>query len=291
MGKIITFIPTLRNHIMAKLFVKSYIHFCSLYRKLTGKKLPGIGRVQRYLKKSFIFKVNGKFFYYDPSIEGSYDLLLIGKSNEPETLLFFSKLIPQLDSCNFCDVGASIGEMVIDVSRYHNVNSIYAFEPRKACSDVIKKSALLNEEKRITVFQNIVSLSDEEIEIYENPGGTSSGMYNTGSTKSEKVKSVRLDSILPDKLDNTIILVDVEGAEPLVLESGKNFIEKNSPLIIFEYNHISKEHFSLEDIANIVGSNYTFHRLKADASFDEDFSNSWNVIAIPSNSVFSKILL
>ena len=276
---------------MIKLFVKSYIHFCRFYRKLTSKNLPGLGRMQKCLKKNFIFKVNGKFFYYDPSIEGSYESLLIGKSNEPETLLFFSKLIPQLDFCNFCDVGASVGEMVIDVSRYHNVNSIYAFEPRKSCSDVIEISALMNKEKRITVFQNIVSPSDEEIEIYENPGGTSSGMYNAGASKSTKVKSVRLDSVLPEKLDNTIILVDVEGAEPLVLESGKNFIKNNHPLIIFEYNNVSKNHFSLEDMANIVGSDYTFHCLKADASFDEDFSNSWNVIAIPSNSIFSKILL
>lgn len=274
-----------------KIIVKLYIYLCYFSKQYAGISLHGLGYVQRFLKKPFYFIYKNKKVYYHPAIEGSYDLMLIGKSNEPETPLFFKKVIPQLSSCNFIDVGASVGEMIIDVSRYDNVRSIYAFEPRKLCCDALVKTLDANKETRVKVFQNIVSMSDGEIEIFDNPGGTSSGIYNAGAKDSTKVKSVKLDSSLPDKLDNTIILVDVEGAEPLVLESGKTFIENNKPLIIFEYNNTSKQHFNLNDIANIVGENYSFHRLKADASFDENFENSWNVLAIPSNSIFSQILV
>ena len=81
----------------------------------------------------------GKQFYYLHAIEGSYDYLLIGKSNEPETHLFSNRVLPKLNTVNFVDVGASIGEFVFSVSNYSNVQNIYPFEPRPDCASVLRK--------------------------------------------------------------------------------------------------------------------------------------------------------
>lgn len=97
------------------LIVKTYITIVYWYKKLTGKNLKGLGAIQKILKKDFILHFKGKKLYFKPGIEGSYDLLLIGKSNEPETHLFFSKVIPFLDTINFIDIGASVGEMILGV--------------------------------------------------------------------------------------------------------------------------------------------------------------------------------
>ena len=97
--------------------------------------------------------------------------------------------------------------------------------------------------------------------------------------------------MLPKILENCIILVDVEGAEPLVLNSGIEFIKNNQPLIVFEYNLTSKKYFDLKTIQSIIGESYVIYRLKRDGTLDQDFTNFWNCVAIPNNTEFFKILV
>jgi hypothetical protein len=80
------------------------------------------------------------------------------------------------------------------------------------------------------------------------------------------------------------MLIDVEGAEPLVLNSGKEFITKNHPLIVFEFNLVSKNHFDLERVRTIVGDSYVIYRIKGDGTLDQDFTNYWNCVAVPNNT-------
>ncbi len=277
-----------------KNFVLMFIKFRYLIQKYFGMNLSGLGKIQLLLRKNFEFKAFGKIFYYINSIEASYDYLLIGKSNEPETHLFLNKVIPSLKVVNFIDVGASIGEFVYAITNYSNVNSIFAFEPRPDCAMALRINKELNKEQRITIFENAVSDTEGTISIFLNAGGSSSGIYSqstTASTNEIKVNTVLLDDVLPAKLDNTILLIDVEGAEPMVIRGGMEFIKRNNPLIIFEYNEVSKKYFNLIDIQNILGESYLIYCIKSDGSLDQDFSNSWNCAAIPVNTDFETILL
>jgi FkbM family methyltransferase len=278
---------------MMKTLVHTFIKI-HYWLNFIGIKIPGLGYVQKYLKKEFVFRFLGSNLLFFPSIEGSYDYLLIGKSNEPETHAFLNNVLPALNSANFIDVGASVGEFVMSACKHANVQKVFAFEPRPECSFVLWKNAELNDEKRLVVFENAVSNAESDIVFHRNPGGTSSGMYNhstSGRVITLNVKAVTLDSVLPEKLENAVILIDVEGAEPLVLKGGNTFIENNKPLIIFEYNNTSKQHFHLSEIKEILGKEYDILRLKSDGNLDKDFSNSWNCVAMPLNTVFSKILL
>jgi FkbM family methyltransferase len=272
-----------------KVLVRLYIYTHYLLGTF-GIRIKGLGRVQRLLKKEFIFDVFGKKFYYDPKIEGSYDYLLIGRSNEQETHILLDKVIPKLNKLNFIDVGASIGEFVFGVSRYNNVQEIFAFEPRPECAKVLRKNAQLNKDDRIIVFENAVDNKGiGELLIHLNAGGTSSGIYGN-SDNTIRVKSVTLDMALSITLQNPILLIDVEGAEPLVLRGAISFIKLNNPLIIFEYNLTSKKHFQLNEIKEILGAEYDIFRLKGDGNLDQDFTNSWNCVAIPNNSNFKELL-
>lgn len=130
--------------------------------------------------------------------------------------------------------------------------------------------------------------------MHLNAGGTSSGIYSLKDNMKQntvEVNTVLLDTTLPEILKNSIILIDVEGAEPLVLRGGASFIKRNNPLIIFEYNQTSKKYFHLNDIQEILGKSYSIYRLKNDGDLDQDFSNSWNCVAIPEDSVFEDILM
>ena len=277
---------------MTKTFILLLIRVLYFFKIKLGIRIPGLGRAQKMLKTSFQFKVNNKLYHYDPSIEGSYDFLLIGKSNEPETHLFLKRVVPGLHLTNFIDVGASVGEFVLGISNYPNVQKIFAFEPRPDCAEVLQRNLDLNKEDRGTLFRNAASDKNGSITMHLNPGGTSSGIYahNGSSKRTIEISAIILDDALPEYLENPIMLIDVEGAEPLVLKGGKLFIANNRPLIIFEFNTTSKEFFTLEDIQNILGGNYTVYRLKSDGNLDREFSNSWNCVAVPGNSVFSDIL-
>jgi hypothetical protein len=120
-----------------------------------------------------------------------------------------------------------------------------------------------------------------------------SGIYSQEGkfqSKTVTVQTLTLDMAIPVILQNTVLLIDVEGAEPLVLRGGSTFIQKNKPLIIFEYNSISKQHFQLNEINEILKSGYEIFRLKGDGNLYQNFSNSWNCVAIPINSIFKEIL-
>ncbi len=256
-----------------------------------GIRIKGLGFVQKFLKREYEFNSLGcKFFYYPP-VEGSYNYLLIGKPNEPETHLFLSKIIPFVKALNFVDVGASIGEFVMTTSKYPNVQKVFAFEPRPECAFVLRKNIVINDDKKIIVFENAVSDKEGDIEFYLNTGGTTSGIFSSiNAVKKLNIKAITLDSALPEELLNPIILIDVEGAEPLVIKGNLNFIRKNNPLIIFEYNYVSKQYYNLETIRSLLGTSYSLFRLKGDGNLDVDFSNSWNCIAVSQQSIYSKII-
>jgi hypothetical protein len=134
-----------------------YIHYS--LNKLIGLRIRGLGYVQRFLTKPFIINAFDKKMFYTPDVEGSYDYLMIGKSNEPETHLFLNKMCP-----------------------------------------------------------------------------------------------------------------------------------KNHPLVIFVYNNKSKKHFKLKDIQALLGDPYSIYSLKGDGSLDQDFSNSWNCVAVPRATRFEEII-
>jgi hypothetical protein len=142
------------------------------------------------------------------------------------------------------------------------------------------------------VFENAVSNTKGLIEFNLNTGGTSSGLFGNSETESGPVpvKAVTLDSTLPQVLENPIMLIDVEGAEKLVITGGMSFIRQNRPLIIFEYNQTSKKHFNLEEIVSLLGKTYEIYRLRGDGNLDSDFSITWNCVAVPRLSVFHGIL-
>jgi hypothetical protein len=46
----------------------------------------------------------------------------------------------------------------------------------------------------------------------------------------------------------------------------------------------------LQDIEDIIGTQYAIYRIKGNGDLDKDFENSWNCVAIPKDSPFEKYL-
>jgi hypothetical protein len=101
--------------------------------------------------------------------------------------------------------------------------------------------------------------------------------------------TVRIDDDLRDLADPLIMLIDVEGAEPLVLEGARDTIARLLPLIVFEYNQVSRQHYNIGDIAALLGPRYSIYRLRDDGSLDARLEESWNCVAIPNGAVFQEL--
>ena len=254
--------------------------------------LPGLGYALRKIKSDHILDIHGRKMFLGHKVAVCYGRHISGAWNEPETHIFLNSLIQQVQSpIAFVDVGANIGEMVIDVSRHHNVTKIIAFEPLADCVEAIEKSLDLNQVKNYLIIEKLVSdgIGQASFGASRSLGG-SSVLSHESTASTNQVATTTLDHELDSVVDDTIILIDVEGYEPQVLKGGLQFINRRKPLIIFEYNHVSKMHFNSDDIQTILGDQYSIHRLRSDATLDTDIEHAWNCVAVPSNTKFSKIL-
>jgi FkbM family methyltransferase len=271
------------------LIAKIYDNIYGLFKAVFKRNLKGIGFLLRQVKNDYILDLDGQQMYFNHNVAGCYVRLINGKYTEIETHAFLKRIIEEFSKeMTFIDVGANVGEMILDIARYEKVKFIYAFEPHPECAKACKISAILNGfDHKVVVLQKVLSKDTNIIEFDFNAiSPNASAITGFNDKKGVGVYPSTLDNELPDTIQHAILLIDVEGAEPDVLKGGKHFIERKLPLIIFEHNGLSKKYFTLDDIKNILGKNYNIYRLRQDGYLDEDYVNTWNCVAINVNSAF-----
>ena len=255
--------------------------------------MRGLGFLLRHIDKDRVIEVHGQKMYLNHKVAGCYDLLIDGHYNEPETHKFFALLMERLDfPVMFVDVGANVGEMITDLARYECVTSIVGFEPYPGCAYACRATAELNgHQKKICIIEKALSDRPGPAKFSFNqksPGASS--LKSVDELDASNVYASTLDIELGDCSTPAILLIDVEGAEPLVLAGGKQLMSANRPLIIFEYNALSRKYFTLDDIRSTLGPCYEIFRLRQDGHLDRDLSNTWNCVAIHDGSKFRQPL-
>jgi len=140
----------------------------------------------------------------------------------------------------FVDVGANVGWYTMLASTIvGDSGHIHAFEPRRPTVDYLQRTVALNGlEKLITVHP--IGLSNEtqsETLMWgatsDNGGGASFARDDASADMVCQTIEVRsLDSLGLDHVD--VIKIDVEGAEPLVLDGATTIIERDRPIILSE---------------------------------------------------------
>jgi len=150
----------------------------------------------------------------------------------------------------FYDIGANYGYYTYLGVEF--CKEVHSFEP---IPDVFE-FLYLNLKDQENVFLNNVALSnvEGETEIYISKYGTGGSTIikdvflkkQEMFSKKIKIKTITLDNYLKNHKPPTIMKIDVEGAEKLVLEGGINFLKEKSPLIIMEvwrefYDEISSK--------------------------------------------------
>jgi FkbM family methyltransferase len=155
---------------------------------------------------------------------------------EPGTSLVVKALLQPGDT--FVDVGANVGYFTLLGSRTVGpTGHVYAFEPVPATRSDLATNLRLNDATNVTVFEHALSNSPGQATFSVGPvdhRGTSSLRSLTNSTEQITVATARLDDLLSVQGKVSLIKIDVEGAELLVLEGMTTCLGRDRPDLIIE---------------------------------------------------------
>jgi FkbM family methyltransferase len=267
-----------------------FAHIYWFMHRTAKINLPGLGWLMRRIGRDLVLETHGvKSYMYHP-IAGSNAMHIIGGWNEPETHTFVDGVLKgHGGGVTFIDVGANIGEMAIDFARNPAIAEVFAFEPVPSCFHALSMAKEVNRASNLHLRKCAVSDvvgTAKFVTSTTNP--SSGGMTGSGNAEIE-VPTTTLDAEFPVSVGESIILLDIEGAEYAALQGGMNLINRDQPLIIFEYNDVSRKYFNLEQVRVLLGPDYEFFRLRtSDGLLDQSLDDTWNVVAVPQQSPWSE---
>jgi FkbM family methyltransferase len=168
-------------------------------------------------------------------------LACLGEAYEPSETQFVLSHLKGGDT--FLDIGANVGWFAIRAAdRVGATGRVHAFEPREGTWRLLERSIADNDFQARCTLHPVALGADEGTgrllghETSTNLGGfrlaRDAGDTFEGMT-SEAVPVVTLDS-LGIRPRVTLIKLDVEGAEPQVLQGGRGLIARDRPLILTE---------------------------------------------------------
>ncbi|MFA5750034.1 MAG: FkbM family methyltransferase [Candidatus Shapirobacteria bacterium] len=208
-------------------------------------------------------KIFGKYnFYYLPDDKYVGQRIALEKYEPYETEL----ILRQVKSGDIIvDVGANIGYYTILLAdKVGKSGKVYAFEPDSTNFEILEKNIKANNLENVvviktavgsknetkTLYKSVENLGDHKlfndqflisnVETIQNPpvGKPTSSLKKGGSLKTETVKIIKLDDYLKNiKID--LMKIDTQGWEPEVFAGAKKTIEKDLPIIFFEYSPAS----------------------------------------------------
>ncbi|MFC1848570.1 FkbM family methyltransferase [candidate division CSSED10-310 bacterium] len=157
---------------------------------------------------------------------------------------------------NCIDIGCCEGLYLKLFLKYSPNAQHYAFEPILYYANKLRQAF-----PNVQVFNLALSDKSGEAPFYvvpSNPGLSSLSsrpLIDPDAVREEvKIRTERLDSIIPPQEKIDLIKIDVEGAEGFVFSGGMDTIRRNKPFIIFEHGGLSSEAFGImsEEIYDIL---------------------------------------
>jgi FkbM family methyltransferase len=141
----------------------------------------------------------------------------------------------------FYDIGANYGFYTLLAQEFITEGEIHAFEPNPKIFKLLRENSRLDIYKN--TFLNEMALSDKtgETEFFDREisrhSGASSLIKHRHFLKYKviKVRTTTLDDYISNHKPPTIMKIDVEGGEPVVLKGGLELLKKYSPIIIMEF--------------------------------------------------------
>lgn len=180
------------------------------------------------------------------ALEGNFTETSIALGHDPERdeMDAITRLVEDR-RVNFWDVGANVGIYSLVVARAAADDSeIHAFEPNPELADRFETNIALNKLDRISVHREALGRVHDEATLHLHENAGQSSLISDKLAEAITVPLRRLSDYLrkAPRRDLSILKIDIEGAEPMVLEE----IFSNAPadlwpdVILYEHAHASR---------------------------------------------------
>lgn len=271
--------------------IRLYVKLYGWFKDSIGLNLRGLGFALDQIKTERIIFVDGAPLLMVPPLARAYARNVAGDWNEPETHSFLGKLLNEIDvTVTVIDVGASVGEMVIDFARHPKVVSVIAFEPNKVSAGVIEKSCALAKLSNVTVHRCALGSVPEPAPFVQTVGLVTSRIDARASQHENSMVEVkRLDDVVTIKTPACICIIDVEGMELEVMKGARETIRQHQPLVVFEFHQETRKRFGIDEVQSLLGPKYKIFRLRKDASLDLQCDKAWNCVAVPQGGIEARL--
>jgi len=266
------------NDLIPKLKEMNYLDDIQKMRNIASYNNNSILRRMELIKDNVVCVSSeyGDIFVMNNDIIGQE--IINGEYHEPETIELLKLYIPEDKETTVLDIGSNIGSISLGLLSINKKCTIQSFEPQlflaKMQKDTMKKN---NYQERIKIYNNAVGhkyienvslvskftkIDSVDIECanikyddthVRNYGGVSLGIDG------EKIDMISIDSLYTESEESkedekqiSLIKIDVEGAEQLVIYGARRTIIKHHPVIFYEDNwkkltHEMKESLNLSE--------------------------------------------
>lgn len=192
------------------------------------------------------------------------------------------------------DVGAHRGAVLREIVRVAPIGNHLAYEPLPDCYAYLRREFPQVEVRNVALSDQTGETSFIEVEAAPEYSGMRERAYPGFEDSPRNVLTVtteRLDDTLPEGFHPSLIKIDVEGAELLVLRGAVETLRAHRPTVIFEHGIGAADRYGYgsEDIHDLLCGELGMRIFDFDGEgpysrerFIEVFPEPiWNFVAVP----------
>jgi FkbM family methyltransferase len=276
MGKIKTFYLKLRSILKKIKFIvtikKIIFNSNFLYKLIINNKIITFDSHKKKVELLATNNFNEKYIINTSDIEIGRSLYINDNSDFDNFLNIVEIIKNNIKTVTLVDIGANIGNICIPAVKRGIFKNCLAIEPEPYNFDLLTKNIFINDvSNKIQTFNVALAEFDnqkKEFHLCEDNYGDhriksnliKKFVFNEDKRKKTiYVETKRLDTVLKNfNPKETLVWMDVQGYEALVLEGGINTLSKKPPLVI-EFFPYLLDTFNSYDLLkkNLVNFRYT----------------------------------
>ena len=161
---------------------------------------------------------------------------------EPHIVAIIDRFLSNAQSTLCVDIGSNVGATVLPLATSHPNCNFVCFEAHLAIHHRASVNVGLNGLRNVTLENRAVSDTTGFVKFYAQVGGGNMGLSSVKLNpdihdfKEVQISSISIDDFFADCIQRISVLkIDVQGAELLVLKGSKKTIARFKPAIVFEF--------------------------------------------------------
>ncbi len=162
------------------------------------------------------------------------------------------------------DIGANLGTYSLPMARLVGSDGqVFAYEPGSETRGLLTRSRDINDAKNLDVIGSALSDGERQGHLVFGASSELNTLGDSGAGETVHVTTLDRESAARGWRPPDFVKIDAEGEEERILAGGKDFFERNSPLVMFEIKAGEATNERLRAVFPAIG--YELYRLTAGA--------------------------